>query len=355
MKVLGLMSGTSLDGVDLVLTEFSVLDKKLVFTILGAQTIEYPEEFLEKLSNSFLLNGLEFSVLDIELGNFYAEIINGFLQRENLSCDYISSHGHTVFHQPGIGLTKQIGNGAVIYAKTGIPVVCDFRSEDVAFGGQGAPLVPVGDQLLFSEYSACLNLGGIANISFQNEEKRVAYDICPVNMGLNYFAQKLGCQYDAGGELAKSGKVDLSLLNKLNQLAFYKQPYPKSLGKEWFDKAFLPLCFSLTNSDEDSLATLNEHIAVKISESILAIGNSSNTVLCTGGGTYNSFLISKIEEYVGNKAKIIIPKQQIIDFKEGLVFALLGYLKVKGKNNILKSVTGCKKDHSAGCLYGVIS
>lgn len=352
MKVLGLMSGTSLDGVDLVLTEFEEVGE-LNFKILKAETVEYPEELIEKLSNSFLLNGLELSALDNQLGVFYAEIINQFLDRTEHTCDFISSHGHTIFHQPGIGLTKQIGNGALIYSKTGIPVVCDFRTEDVALGGQGAPLVPIGDQLLFSEYAACLNFGGIANISFQHENKRVAYDVCPVNMGLNYFAQKLGHKYDAGGELARSGKIDLSLLNKLNQLDFYKKPYPKSLGKEWFDTAFLPLCFSLTNSDEDILATLNEHIAVKISEAIVEVPKNTK-VLCTGGGAYNTFLIAKIQEYVGKNAEIVIPEKEIIDFKEGLVFGLLGYLKLTGKNNVLKSVTGCTKDHSAGCLYGNI-
>ncbi len=346
------MSGTSLDGLDICYCNFQLLKtKKWDFKILSASTIKYPSVLENKLAQAKKFNGLDLMLLHNELGNFIGNSINNFIIKNNINkkkIDCISSHGHTIFHQPKINLTTQIGNGANISAITQLPVICDFRSADVALKGQGAPLVPIGDEVLFSEYDYCINLGGIANISYKKNKKRIAFDICSVNIVLNKLAQKLGGDFDDKGRNAKAGNIDYKLLEKLNSLTYYKIAPPKSLGIEWIEKSVLPIIEAGNISTEDKLRTYVEHIAVQISH---AIPTTNNTLLFTGGGTFNSFLLERIK--TNTKNEIVIPTKNIIDFKEALIFAFLGILRLRHEINCLKSVTGAEQNSISGCIYQV--
>lgn len=343
------MSGTSLDGLDIAYCSFEISDNKWSFKINHAITVNFPNIITEKLKFAAKMSGLDLMKIHNELGDFIGKSINNFIHSNNIDkndIDCISSHGHTIFHQPEINLTTQIGNGANISAITKLPVVCDFRTTDVALGGQGAPLVPIGDQLLFSEYDYCINLGGIANISYQDNNKRIAFDICPVNIVLNKLAKELGATYDKNGALAQSGKIDTDLLAQLNNLDYYKKPHPKSLGIEWMENKVFPIINSSLISTEDKLNTFVEHIAIQFSS---VITSNNKKILLSGGGTFNSFLVERIKATTNNE--IIIPSNQTIDFKEALIFAFLGALRLRKEVNCLQSVTGANQDNIGGCIY----
>ena len=341
------MSGTSLDGLDITYCSFDFLDNKWAFKINSGATINFPNNIKEKLVNAINMNGIELMETHNLFGDFIGKEIVNFIQKNNLNnINFISSHGHTIFHQPENNLTTQIGNGANISAITKLPVICDFRTTDIALGGQGAPLVPIGDSLLFSEYDFCINLGGIANISFQKENKRIAYDVCPVNIVLNNLSQKLGKPYDKNGAIAQTGKIDTNLLKLLNELSYYTILAPKSLGLEWIESEIFPLIDLSTASLEDKLSTFVEHVAIQISNSINA---EQKTVLISGGGTFNSYLIERIKANTNNK--IILPSKEIIEFKEAIIFAFLGILRLRKEANCLQSVTGATQDNIGGCIY----
>ncbi|WP_312079034.1 anhydro-N-acetylmuramic acid kinase [Chryseobacterium sp.] len=342
---IGLMSGTSLDGLDICLAEFEKLDNTWSFKILEAETISYNENWENRLRNAVNLNSEDLLALNSEYGFFLGKKVKDFLTRKNIqTIDLISSHGHTVFHQPQRKFTLQIGDGRAIKLETSIPTIYDFRSQDVLMGGNGAPLVPIGDELLFSEYDACLNLGGFSNISFKKENQRIALDICPVNIVLNKIAQNFGEKYDENGDLAKSGTIDFELLEKLNSLEFYHLQHPKSLGIEWCNENVFRL---LENIDSlTALATFTEHSAVQISK--IFNENELKKALFTGGGTYNQYLIEKIK--AKTSIEIIIPDQRIIDFKEALIFGFMGVLRMNGEINVLSSATGSLKDQSSGII-----
>ncbi|MBT6252682.1 MAG: anhydro-N-acetylmuramic acid kinase [Flavobacteriaceae bacterium] len=339
--VIGLMSGTSLDGLDICCARFSKNLKD--FQILAYATIPYTLYWREKLENAFYNSSTELDQLDKEYGEFLGHAVADFLPQHKLpKVDLISSHGHTVFHDPEKGITKQIGSGSEIAKKTGIPVVYDFRSQDVGLGGQGAPLVPVGDALLFPQYDACVNLGGFTNISFDQNKQRIAYDICACNIVLNHFAQLLGKPFDHNGTFAKQGIVHLPLLEKLNALDYYKKTGPKSLAREFSEQKLLPMMSNL--HEKDILHTYTKHIGFQIGKAITE--SDATSCLISGGGVYNRFLIEQIKKNA--HCLIEIPKKQLIDTKEALVFALLGHLRFKNQINVWASVTGAKKDHSAG-------
>lgn len=343
-KVIGIMSGTSLDGLDIAYCLF-IYDKKWIFQIEKAITIPYDETWKNKLKSLDLASGENLLLTHKDFGKFIGKMVNGFCYEHKIEPDFISSHGHTVFHQPQNQLTWQIGDGHAIFSETNVPVIYDFRSLDVALGGQGAPLVPVGDRLLFSGYDYCLNIGGIANISFEKGTKRFAYDICPANMVLNNLANRLGKEYDDKGTISRKGKSSYKLLRKFENLDFYAKPYPKSLGKEWVDSVFKPCLDSVGLSEQDLLATTTEHIAKQVSESILR-KNHNVKLLITGGGTYNDFLIERIKALSG--CQIVIPDDKLIQYKEALIFAFLGVLKWRNEINCLSSVTGSLRDSSSG-------
>lgn len=342
---LGLMSGTSLDGLDMALCQFERKENDYHYQIIETFEIPYDKQFRDRLEGAFELNGLQIMELDHDFATFCAHQVNLFLEKSSIKPDFIASHGHTIFHNPQRGFTTQIGSGAVIAAQTGITVVSDFRSLDVALGGQGAPLVPIGDQLLFHEYDACLNLGGIANISFQKEGKRIAYDISLCNIPLNYFAQKLGNTFDADGKWAQQGSLIPELFLKLENFEFYTQKPPKSLGKEFFINQVLPLLTDSNYSTQDILRTLTEHFATQIAKNI----PTDSKTLVTGGGAFNTFLIDLIRSH--SNAKIMIPDTKLVKFKEAVVFGFLGYLRLHNQNNTLSSVTGATHDSCGGAIY----
>lgn len=346
--VLGLMSGTSLDGLDMALCEFEWQNGGgWRYEVKDAATIEYPETLRRRLKESMKMSALELVRLDVDLGGFFAERINRFLSEQSIAPELIASHGHTVFHLPKEGITTQIGNGAVIAAKTGIDTVCDFRQTDVAHGGQGAPLVPAGDRLLFGKYDMCLNLGGIANISYKDFD--YGFDICPCNMALNHLANQLELSYDKNGGIARSNTIDSILLEELDKLPFYRESPPKSLGKEWFDQQFRPVLDKSSADTGSKIATVTCHIAKKICNEINRIGNSEATVLVTGGGAKNRFLIESFSEWTDKT--IIVPDERTIDYKESIIFALLGLLRLRGEVNCLSAVTGAERDCIGGAIY----
>lgn len=340
------MSGTSLDGLDLCSVSFQLISGRWEFDILNSETIKYAEKLKDKLRSATRINSQELLKLNVELGQLFAGLTKQFIKSNQLNVDYVASHGHTIFHQPEKGFTLQIGSGQEIANSLQLPVICDFRSKDVSLQGQGAPLVPIGDQLLFSEYDACVNFGGIANVSFQKNGERIAFDICPFNMGLNFLANQLGLEYDSSGEIARGGNLIHELLNDLNDLEYYNQPYPKSLGVEWFNTHCLPLIDNEEYGLEDRLHTFSHHIAYQLATVFNSFEGES--VLMTGGGVYNSFIIELIDKQT---EKIIsIPSKEIIDFKEALIFAFLGVLRVKNQVNVLKSVTGAIKNSVSGVI-----
>lgn len=343
--VIGLMSGTSLDGIDLVYVKFNNTDYKS-FEIIYAKTYAYSVKWKKTLQKAIDFSNKELIVLDKEYGSFLGETINKLIASYRISkIDFIASHGHTILHQPKKGITLQIGNGQEIARITKTKVVCDFRTQDVKLGGQGAPLVPIGDELLFSDYDYCLNLGGFSNVSFKKDDKRIAFDICPVNIVLNHYVGKLGLDYDNNGEIASKGVLNSKLLIKLNELAFYQKEPPKSLGLEWVKLCVFPLIDSLETDIPTILRTFVEHIALQISK----IMTPNNSILITGGGAFNTFLIQRIE--AAANVKVLLSNQQLINFKEALIFAFLGLLRVDNQVNCLSSVTGAKKDHSSGVIF----
>jgi anhydro-N-acetylmuramic acid kinase len=344
---LGTMSGTSLDGLDLALCHFTKPDTGWDYKVIAAATFPYKKDLQERLVKAIELSAYEFVKLDTDLACFMARTINTFLSKQEILPDFIASHGHTTFHQPAIGITSQIGNGAILAAHTGITTVCDFRTIDVALGGQGAPLVPIGDELLFGQYDACLNLGGFSNISFRKDGRRIAFDISPCNMALNYLANRLDMPYDRNGETARKGRIDTILLHKLNSLDFYSRTGAKSLGKEWFDTVFRPCLDESTSSTEDKLRTLTEHIVTQLA--MASHGKDGEKMLITGGGACNTFLIERLSQF-GNK-EIVIPDAQTIDFKEAIIFAFLGVLRIRGEINCLRDVTGARINSCGGAVY----
>lgn len=390
------MSGTSLDGVDLaycvfgeernkVYKDFKDLKEKeererpsfssgnccWVYEVREAVTVPYPETLSQKLAQAMSLSGYELALLHNELGRFIGMQVKAFMADFAEEVELIASHGHTVFHRPDLGMTLQIGSGADIAAVCSKPTVCDFRTLDVALGGQGAPLVPIGDELLFGQYDICLNLGGISNLSYRENGQRKAYDISPCNIVLNQLARQLGQEYDADGAIAQSGHIDTLLLEKLNQLDYYQQSGTKSLGREWIDDQFFPILEQCQLSIPDQMRTVCEHIAEQIANACNSVGVKSpdsndgtgnyemegcnntrcRTLLITGGGAHNAFLINLIREKF--HGQVIIPDDKTIDFKEAIIFAFLGFLRANGLPNCLASVTGSRQDSCGGAIYGV--
>ena len=342
--VIGLMSGTSLDGLDVAYLKFNT-ENLADFEIITAETIPYNADWQADLKNAFDMSAVALAELDARYGRYLGKQVNDFIKRHNIKrVDLIASHGQTVFHRPEAGYTTQIGSGAHINAVTCIKTICDFRTQDVALGGQGAPLVPVGDRYLFGNYDYCLNIGGFANISFETDGKRLAYDICPANIVLNHYVAQKGLAYDDKGQIAASGSINQELLNQLNHLEFYQGVEPKSLGWEYVTEQIIPLIDAYHLSIPDVLKTYVEHIALQIGQK-----TTGGSMLITGGGAHNTYLIQQIEKY--SPAKVVIPDKTLIDYKEALIFGLLGLLKEQNKINVFSSVTGSRFDHSSGVVF----
>jgi len=348
--VLGVMSGTSLDGLDLAVVKFNRVsaNEHWTFEVKRCITIEYPDHLSRKLREAITWERKAIDLLDQELGEYMGLVIQKFLEQHKLTVDFVASHGHTILHQPDKGLTLQIGSGALINEATGIPVINNFRMADVLAGGQGAPLVPIGDRDLFSEFDMALNLGGIANISFNKNHRTLAFDICPFNMALNELAQRLGLPFDDRGEQSSKGEVIEEILSQLNNIGYLKSAPPKSLGLEDYLEYWQPILQLSNGSAKNLMRTYVEHAAAHISEAINA--NGGQKVLVTGGGAYHRFFIQRLSELA--TAEIVVPENRIVEFKEAIVFAYLGLLRFEGKPNCLASVTGAREDVSGGDFYG---
>lgn len=349
-SIIGLMSGTSMDGLDVTFcTFYSSIENQWSYEIHHAKTYEYPSEIVDQLSHSKSLNSIELIKLDQRLGEFYGKKVNQFIGEYSIDrgkIDAIASHGHTVFHQPKEKITLQIGCGRSLSNECGLDVINDFRKQDVLHGGQGAPLVPIGDKYLFSkEAESFLNIGGFSNITLIKKDIR-AFDICPGNLPLNMIAEKLGKKYDKNGSIARTGNISNAVLSNLNDLDFYNKIGPKSLGTEWLENTFLPQIDPQLDH-KDQLTTITEHIAIQIAKVLSA--NKIGSVYITGGGAKNDFLIERIKAHF--LGKVIIPNPTIVDFKEAIVFAFLGVLFLENQPNCLSSVTGASHDVKGGTLY----
>lgn len=347
------MSGTSLDGLDIAYCTFSKTDSSWNYTIDLTHCVEYDSGFKNKLQASIALNSEDLNKLDNELGKWIGKQVNEFIEDNKLDVDLIASHGHTVHHKPHMGITIQIGNGAEIAKLTGVKTISDFRSLDVSLGGQGAPLVPIGDQLLFSDFDFCLNLGGISNISFDdNNGVRKAFDVSIANMILNYLSNKIGLEYDKGGALARKGSLDVELLNQLNKLEFYQQDGPKSIGYEWFVEEVKPLFDRSLMKIEDLLHTACMHIAYQLVKTLKEQNSKpSSKLLVTGGGAYNDYLMELMRKGLGDEIELIIPEKELISYKEALIFGFMGVLKDLNSTNCLSAVTGASRDCSSGVVH----
>ena len=351
-KVLGLMSGTSLDGLDLAYCHFQKTAGGWQYELLHCDQLDYSAQMQKKLQDAIELSAPELLRLDHEYGIWLGRKAKDFIKAHNLQVDFIASHGHTVHHLPEKGVTFQIGSGQHLAEASGERVICDFRSSDLVLGGQGAPLVPIGDLHLFSEYNFCLNLGGIANISFQQDGKRIAYDIGLANMPLNYLSRKMDLAYDKGGEIARSGSCIEGVLRALNNLEYYRLAFPKSTGYEWFAREVVPLLNIEKHSIPDLLNTCVVHICEQIAGQLRQHQEKNKaSLLVTGGGAFNTYLMDTLKEKLGNRVKIEIPDPGLIAFKEALVFAFMGVLRIREETNVLSSVTGASRDHSSGRIF----
>lgn len=347
-SVIGIMSGTSLDGIDLTYITFKKKEK-WSFDIHAAQTIPYSAVWKKKLDALTQMDANALSEVDLEYTLLLAALILRFIQSNKIKdIDAICSHGHTALHQPNQGVTYQIGNRPELAALVGFPIVCDFRKQDVALGGQGAPLVPAGDRLLFPKFDVCLNLGGFANLTHSSKEKFVAFDVGGFNLVFNRLAQQLGEAYDDQGAIAQSGKTLSELYENLQKLPFYSQTGPKSLGLEWLVVEVYPLLMrAIRNKAKvaDIMHTYCQHITDQLAQEL----TNCKDVLCTGGGAYNQFAIDQLQKKTS--AKLHLPGKEIIEYKESVVFGFLGVLRLLDLPNCFSSITGATRDHSSGVLY----
>ncbi len=357
--VIGLMSGSSLDGIDLAYCKFTLVNQhQFEWELILGETMPIPESWKARLAHLPTQNAVTFARTHVYFGHFLAETVNSFIAKHQITAlDFLSSHGHTIFHNPDKRYTTQIGCGSALAVLTGYPVVNDFRMQDIAINGEGTPIAPAADRYLFSEYDFCLNIGGIANITSLVHELPVAYDICPANQLLNFLARQLGVEFDAGGRLAASGGLLPDLLSALRDFPYYQSPYPKSISNEWIIEQVLPILDSFEASIEDKLHTATQFIAQEISNNIMLLaGQSSKSnfrLMAAGGGSKNDYLIQSIQSYLHKELNIdlIVPSTEIIDFKEAILMGLMGVLRVLNMPNCFSSVTGAKFDTIGGAIH----
>jgi anhydro-N-acetylmuramic acid kinase len=357
-KVIGLMSGSSLDGLDIVLAEITEHRGEWSFEIMAADCYPYDGVWKDRLQNATHLSALDYALLHTDYGHYLGQQVAHFINENGLhyKAGFIASHGHTTFHMPGRRMTAQLGDGAAIAAETGMTVISDLRAVDVAFGGQGAPIVPIGEKLFWKDYNLFLNIGGIANLSVNKPEGYIAFDVCAANRVLNALAQKEGKEYDAGGEMAAGGQVDEPLLQQLNALAYYGKAYPKSLANDFGTDEVLPMVEKSKLSTADALRTYTEHISVQVKAAISNYAgltvNAPQKLLVTGGGAYNTFLIQQLQAQLQPlNIEVVIPDEKIVAYKEALVMALIGVLRWRQEYNVFSSVTGAARDSIGGALW----
>jgi anhydro-N-acetylmuramic acid kinase len=358
-KAIGIMSGSSLDGLDIAYVHFQETAGRWNGEIVAAACYPYSDEWSNKLKNAITASAINYQLLHTEYGHYIGEQVNRFIEAYSLhhKVDLIGSHGHTTFHSPANRMTAQLGDGAAIAASTELPVVSDLRALDIAFGGQGAPIVPIGEKLLLSDYELLLNLGGIANLSVKQEDKYLAFDVCAANRVLNMLAAMTGKTYDENGEMAASGNVSASLLNELNELDYYKQTYPKSLANDFGTDSVYPLIMKYNLPVNDALHTYVEHIVRQVRNAILQLTNDKNNrvtlkLLATGGGALNSYLVNQLTHTLKEiNIETIIPESTLINYKEAMIMALIAVLRWREEYNVLATVTGAKRNSIGGALW----
>ena len=345
-NIIGIMSGTSLDGIDIVYVNFK-FEQYWKYELIHSNTYMYEKKWITLLQSVSQEKINSIKKIDVEYTKLLSDFIIGFIDEFSIKdIDFISSHGHTALHQPSKSLTYQIGNLPILAKYINQKVVCDFRVQDVKLGGQGAPLVPVGEQYLFPEYNTLINLGGFANITKRIKNNLIAYDICPINIVFNHLSRKMKLKYDEGGYIASTGNMNEDLYNHLQRLNYYKQDPPKSLGAEWVNIQIHSILKDFQDIPiKDLMNTFSNHFAFQIVKNI----KDQDKVLITGGGAYNDYLIERIKNLTSSK--ITIPDPKIIEYKEALIFSFLGLLRVLEINNCYSSVTGAKKDHCSGKIY----
>ena len=357
-KVIGLMSGSSLDGLDIAYVHFHETAGKWTYEILQADCVPYSKLWTDKLSTAINLPAPDYQLLHTDYGAYTGAVVNKFIEDNHLEhqVHLIASHGHTTFHLPGQKMTAQLADGAAIAATTGLPVVSDLRAMDIAFGGQGAPIVPIGEKLLLYDYDMFLNLGGIANLSFNRPGQYIAFDVCPANRVLNMLVADTGKAYDDEGKMAATGKVNNSLLDQLNELNYYQLPFPKSLANDFGTATVYPMLQQHMLSTADALRTYVEHIAVQIKNAVQSVITgepvSNAKLLVTGGGAFNNFMVEQINVQLQETGiTVVVPDKQLINYKEALVMALIGVLRWREEYNVLASVTGAARNSINGALW----
>ena len=352
---IGLMSGSSLDGLDIVYCKMTWADVTITnWEILAAETMDFSPMWKARLQALPTQNALNFAKTDMYLGYYMAELVNTFIEKYAVQeIDFIASHGHTIFHDPDRRFSSQIGNGAALAALTGQQVICDFRSQDIALDGEGAPLAPLADHYLYPAHDHYINLGGIANISTKRQTTWTAFDVCYANQVLNFLANELNLEYDLNGEFARAGTVDLALLEQVKQAPFYRKKPPKSMANEWIRKEVLPIYLNHECSIQDKLCTAVEHIAYELANAMRRLNHKqTNTVLVTGGGAYNAYLMERLVHYTEPLDKqLVLPDPLHIDYKEAALMVLLGVLRLEKRPNSLKEVTGAAKNTVNGAIY----
>lgn len=357
-KAIGIMSGSSLDGLDMVYVQFHETGGKWTYDLQYSHCFNYSSEWRRQLESAINLSALEYQLLHTAYGYYIGQKVNEFIETNGLhhKVDMVASHGHTTFHLPGQRTTSQIGDGAAIAAETGLPVISDLRALDVALGGQGAPIVPVGEKLLLGNYSYFLNLGGIANLSVNNPEKYLAFDVCPANRVLNMLVREMGKEFDESGAIAATGTVHPPLLDELNGLEYYSMASPKSLSNDFGTDVVYPMIQQFDLSTQDELRTFTEHIALQIKGAIASVTTpvpiGDKMLLVTGGGTFNHFLVERISEHLKeDNVAVAVPEEKLVNYKEALIMALLGVLRWREEYNVLSSVTGAIKNSINGALW----
>ena len=359
-RAIGLMSGSSLDGLDIAFVQLQAAGGKWTYEIIKAECHPYSDEWAAKLSNATSLNARDYLLLHTAYGHYIGQAVHSFIMEHGLQyqVQLIASHGHTTFHMPPQKMTGQLGDGAAIAAETGINTVTDLRAMDIALGGQGAPIVPIGEKILLREYDFCLNLGGIANISLNDPDQNLAYDVCPANRVMNMLVAEIGKTYDEDGKMARAGKVNESLLKQLNALEYYGQAYPKSLANDFGTDIVYPIVKKAGISIEDALRTYVEHIVVQIKQSaasLLPLAKNKEgdlKLLATGGGAMNGFMTERLQQLLQElNITVVIPDENLIQYKEAVVMALMGVLRWREENNVLASVTGASRNSIGGAVW----
>lgn len=359
-QVIGLMSGSSLDGLDIAFVQLHATGGKWGMELLESETYTYNAEWTEKLRGATRLSAEDYLILHTAYGEYIGQEVNRFIGAHGLEhkVHMIASHGHTSFHRPDKKMTAQLGDGAAIAAATGLPVISDLRAMDIAFGGQGAPIVPMGERLLFADYPFLLNLGGIANLSFHTAEKTLAFDSCVANRVLNMLINEVGQNFDNGGAMAASGSYNAALAEKLAMLDYYGDPYPKSLGNQWGTDTVYPLVKSAGLPLPDALHTYTIHIADQLAADLMKIAAKEGVelagqrMLVTGGGAFNDFLIAALRTRLSALGmELEIPAPNIIAFKEAIIMALLGVLRWREENSVLSAATGARRNSIGGALW----